>query len=893
MAIPSLLDLTVDGSTLVLRFSEAVLPVLPSISRFQVLVNGVRRTFIGTAVRSADGTSIRLTLSTPVLATDTVSVSYISVNGLDKPGFGDLRSSSTNERTSFFRNLSATNLTGPPATLTITSDRTSLRAGETATLTFTFSRDPGSSFSLGDVSVSGGSLSALSGTGLIRTAIFLPSANSSGIASLSVAAGSYSDAAGNPGGASNAVAVSFDTLAPMVQISSDKASLKGGESATISFQFSEDPGSSFSLGDVSVSGGSLSALSGTGLIRTAIFLPSANSSGIASLSVAAGSYSDAAGNPGGASNAVAVSFDATQFDVANAMQLRAAIQSAVVGNTINLTSLTPYEYESVTSLAKNSALPFTPGSGYAIVGAASVIKDTRILQEDADGPNGPELLAGTDQALQLRYTPGGAVDGVPLLSATQGGYRLDNIEITGTHEGWNGKDNVYMALRSPDGVAPVSVELSIARSRISVAGQKGFNPALASGGGAAFLQSLNNSGSVILENNYFDESGFRASFDFSGSPLALPGEYFIAGNTFSRSVDDGVVRSVGNRLQGVGSAELAENIFERGAYLDIVGDLGSSILFSGTNTFATIAGGWGIRADESSVGNPAFSGNARLVFQGAGIPLKYTSNADGVGYLLDATIGNGILVDGKLFGYCLAGGQGNDVLILPEIASAFITGDDGNDAISGSSQDDVIYGGAGNDVIDSSFGDDNVDGGDGEDQILGGAGKDILSGGSGNDTLMGGSGQDRLTGGVGSDVFRLEDATSFALSINTPGDVLADFSQGQDVIAIRLASLAPGAVLPAARFAIAADLTGASLTPLAGFSNTVIRITAPISTDSVATRTVSGLNNAYVLSYDEPSSSVQLFFDSNWGDTTFRRWVATLENVQNIETFSNANFIGL
>ncbi|WP_373994851.1 Ig-like domain-containing protein, partial [Massilia sp. Root133] len=56
-------------------------------------------------------------------------------------------------------------------TVTITSDAAALKAGETATVTFTFNEDPGASFTWngtqGDVIVSGGTLSAISGSGLV------------------------------------------------------------------------------------------------------------------------------------------------------------------------------------------------------------------------------------------------------------------------------------------------------------------------------------------------------------------------------------------------------------------------------------------------------------------------------------------------------------------------------------------------------------------------------------------------------------------------------------------------------------------------------------------------------------------------------------------------------
>ncbi|MDF2901251.1 MAG: hypothetical protein K0Q62_1310, partial [Phenylobacterium sp.] len=103
--------------------------------------------------------------------------------------------------------------TGP--TVAITSDAETLKAGETANVTFTFSEDPGATFTGGDITTSGGSLGALSGSGLTRSAVFTPNAGvNGGVVSLTVAAASYRDAAGNAGGAGTTPSISFDTLAP-------------------------------------------------------------------------------------------------------------------------------------------------------------------------------------------------------------------------------------------------------------------------------------------------------------------------------------------------------------------------------------------------------------------------------------------------------------------------------------------------------------------------------------------------------------------------------------------------------------------------------------------------------------------------------------------------------
>ncbi|WP_158826608.1 MBG domain-containing protein [Mucilaginibacter lacusdianchii] len=105
-----------------------------------------------------------------------------------------------------------------------------------------------------------------------------------------------------------------DRTAPTLAISSNKALLKAGETAIITFTFSEDPGATFTWsgasGDVVVSGGTLSAISGSGLIRTATFTPVAGvNNGTASITVAAGSYADAAGNYGGAGATPLLTFD--------------------------------------------------------------------------------------------------------------------------------------------------------------------------------------------------------------------------------------------------------------------------------------------------------------------------------------------------------------------------------------------------------------------------------------------------------------------------------------------------------------------------------------------------------------------------------------------------------
>ncbi|NDC61519.1 MAG: hypothetical protein EBZ60_05825, partial [Betaproteobacteria bacterium] len=69
----------------------------------------------------------------------------------------------------------------------------------------------------GDINLANGTLSNLSGSGRIYTAIFTPLPNvASGMATIGVNAGSYTDALGNPGAAGDSPQLRVDTVAPYV-----------------------------------------------------------------------------------------------------------------------------------------------------------------------------------------------------------------------------------------------------------------------------------------------------------------------------------------------------------------------------------------------------------------------------------------------------------------------------------------------------------------------------------------------------------------------------------------------------------------------------------------------------------------------------------------------------
>ncbi|MCP4203655.1 MAG: calcium-binding protein, partial [bacterium] len=71
---------------------------------------------------------------------------------------------------------------------------------------------------------------------------------------------------------------------------------------------------------------------------------------------------------------------------------------------------------------------------------------------------------------------------------------------------------------------------------------------------------------------------------------------------------------------------------------------------------------------------------------------------------------------------------------------------------------------------------DSITGSSEDDGISGLAGNDTLIGGTGDDTIDGGAGADTLTGDAGADRF------VFSAGTGTDGDVISDFSDGEDLI---------------------------------------------------------------------------------------------------------------
>ncbi|WP_341684819.1 Ig-like domain-containing protein, partial [Limnohabitans sp.] len=279
-------DVTVNGGTL-----SNFVPVLTSGSASagytQYTATFTPVTGSGTAFVGVASGTFSDTATTPNTNKDTYDVDATSPLVYEANNFVDLA-----------YNTSATDSTKP--TIAITSDKTTLTAGQTALITFTLS-EASTNFVEGDVTVTGGTLSgwiAISPTEYIAT--FTPATNSTANSVIHVDSDKFSDAASNQNAdgaeANNTVTMATDTTSapvtdnPTIAITSSTSTLANGQTATITFTLSE-ASSDFTSADIDVVGGTLGALQTTDNITyTATFTPTDNAVTTATIGVKAGKF---------------------------------------------------------------------------------------------------------------------------------------------------------------------------------------------------------------------------------------------------------------------------------------------------------------------------------------------------------------------------------------------------------------------------------------------------------------------------------------------------------------------------------------------------------------------------------------------------------------------------
>ena len=281
--------------------------------------------------------------------------------------------------------------TAAPTVLLARSGSGSLRSGQTSTITFTLS-EASSTFTVGDITVSGGSIGALTTTSsTVYSVVFTPTSNTdSGAGSISVDGAAFTDTVGNVNTASTALTISYDTSSPTIDITrSGTGMLLVGQTETITFTLSE-ASSTFAADDITFSGGTISALTTTSsTVYSAVFTPTINTnSGIGSISVALSRFTDTAGNNNTASNALSISYDTSPPSVtmtANPASVTSGSNTAVtftVSESVTtftsadvstrLGTLTNFSGSGTSYTATFTASPTTGGTAVITVASGSI-----------------------------------------------------------------------------------------------------------------------------------------------------------------------------------------------------------------------------------------------------------------------------------------------------------------------------------------------------------------------------------------------------------------------------------------------------------------------------------------------------------------------------------------
>ena len=323
-----------------------------------------------------------------------------------------------------------------------------------------------------------------------------------------------------------------------------------------------------------------------------------------------------------------------------------------------------------------------------------------------------------------------------------------------------------------------------------------------------------------------------SSFSKNGQNYAVADIALVTSSQGYRVADDGSGQ-LEFQIEGAGgNVESAIRIVEEGqgatninlATEQVVGAIGAdgndTLNASGytDGTSVLLDGGAGVDTLTGGSGDDWLSGGADAdnISGGDGDDTIFTDGTDtlsgGAGYDIAITTGTDAQLSLNLGSTGIEAAVGGDLADTLNGSTAsegvYLSGQGGNDTLTGSAQADTLSGGEGADTLRAGAGDDVVIvdkadldsgvvvGGDGEDTmivsdteavtinmanydfeiVVGGDGGDTITGTSGNDVIDGGAGGDKLTGGGGHDVLVIDEADKTRGEINA-GD-------GRDAIVI-------------------------------------------------------------------------------------------------------------
>ncbi|MBY0239655.1 MAG: Ig-like domain-containing protein, partial [Burkholderiaceae bacterium] len=409
-----------ETSLVTFTFNEAV----ANFSNQDITVSG------GTLspVSSADGGTTWTATFTPSTAT-LASTNAITVN---KTGLTDLAGNAGAGNTSSANYVVDT---VRPTVSGISVADTALTAGETTTVTFTFS-EAVTGLSMADITVANGTLSALASSdgGLTWTATLTPASaveDTSNLITLDHAG--FADSAGNAGsGSTSSTNYTVDTKRPTATISMADATLTAGETTSVTITFSEAV-TGLTSADFTLGNGTLSTptTADNGVTWNATFTPSASVDATSNIIVLNNAgVADTVGNAGSGTTSSGNYIVATTRPSASAITVADTALKAGETATVTITFA-----EAVSGL---TAADFSVANG--------------TLSEPVSSDNGLTWTA--------TLTPASAIEDTTNLIT------LDNTGVTDS-DGNAGSGSTSSANYTVDTVRPLTSSISLADSTLS------------------------------------------------------------------------------------------------------------------------------------------------------------------------------------------------------------------------------------------------------------------------------------------------------------------------------------------------------------------------------------------------------------------------------------------
>ncbi|WP_200155211.1 beta strand repeat-containing protein, partial [Chromatium okenii] len=626
-----------------------------------------------------------------------------------------------------------------------------LSAGETTTVTVTFSEVPTDFVEADDLTVANGTLSGgtFDVTGLIYTATFIPDVDVDDATNLVTLGIAWTDAANNaPAAPTDSDNYTVDTLRPTATVVLADSALSAGETTTVTVTFSEVPTDFVEADDLTVANGTLSGgtFDVTGLIYTATFIPDVDVDDATNLVTLGTGWTDVATNaPAAVTDSDNYTVDTLNDIITVASGFYAPGNISVNGgagdDTVTVTGANTADWtvnDTVKGGTGTDTLTLVSGSGLAITDAANLNEFETYKFGDV----------GTEDSRTQAYS------------------------LTTKVADLDGSGGVTTVTFDASALTTGTLTLDLTTST-----------------------ALTDKASIIGGDGADTITGGAGADTITGGT----GDDSLTGGTG----DDSFIGGLGNDTLTGGSGS---DTFFAASGVDTITDLsGSDAIYISTvaTVNATATGAW------AAVGATSFNGGT-VNITAAGFNINVSGASSSSGWTItNAGNGTAVTLVGDTNNDTITGGSGDDSITAGSGDDSITAGDgidnitagDGDDTLVGAQDDTLLGGDAGADTlqIGANFNDAN----DGQiDTIetvvltatgltvnLGDQSEDLTITGfaTGASTITGGAGDDTITGGTGTDLINAGTGVNVIVVVGNTDPILMDVIEGFSAPSVNLA----------------------------------------------------------------------------------------------------------